>query len=383
VSRREDIDNAIWTDPDFEALSAEATLLYLWSWTNPRCGMAGIYKVSERAMTESKVMLEQVPAALDELAEAHFAFYEQQVLWVRSRVKHLRTQTPQIARSIAKDLAAISVEHPLRLMFLEVYGAVPWLSEQLEIIAPENGWDRGSLVSPRARAAVMERDGFRCKKCRATTNLTIDHILPRSAGGSGKVENLQVLCVSCNSKKGVSLTVKRPSKDTQNTPINTSDFDPQTNLDRGSRVLGQGQGTGNGKGDGGSGGKVELPADFPDELRPHLEAVFRILRALAERHNAKAVNPLSLASVLMARKHKPLVKAAYDFSAWSDGHKQPRKDVVAGYRNWLENTDDLASVERLDGANVVAIVDRQAKEPGKYELAMQARTAQILKGKAS
>jgi hypothetical protein len=36
MSRREDIDNAIWSDPDFEALEAGAKLLYLWSFTNQR-----------------------------------------------------------------------------------------------------------------------------------------------------------------------------------------------------------------------------------------------------------------------------------------------------------------------------------------------------------
>lgn len=38
--------------------------------------------------------------------------------------------------------------------------------------------------------------------CRSTKNLTIDHIIPISKGGSrGKKENWQVLCKRCNQKK--------------------------------------------------------------------------------------------------------------------------------------------------------------------------------------
>jgi hypothetical protein len=112
-------------------------------------------------------------------------------------------------------------------------------------------------------------------------------------------------------------------------------------------------------------GKVELPEDFPEELRPHLKAVYRVLRDLAQRHGARAVAPVSLANVIMARPHKPLVTAAHDFASWADGKAQRRKDVVSGYRRWLDNVDDLAGTERMPGTqpvggNVVAMPGREA-----------------------
>lgn len=92
--------------------------------------------------------------------------------------------------------------------------------------------------------------------------------------------------------------------------------------------------------------KYTLPDDFPEELRPHLIAVYKILRAFAERHAAKEVNPVALAYVVMANPRKRLVAAAHDYCAyWED--KDP-KDVVAGYKNTLKRTDTLAAIEPLD-----------------------------------
>lgn len=52
------------------------------------------------------------------------------------------------------------------------------------------------------RDAVYERDGYACRHCGATDDLALDHIHPWSRGGPDTVDNLQVLCRSCNSKKG-------------------------------------------------------------------------------------------------------------------------------------------------------------------------------------
>lgn len=66
------------------------------------------------------------------------------------------------------------------------------------------------------RARTLEADGFhtaediehiiraqkgRCAACRKKRNLTVDHIIPLSKGGSNHPSNLQMLCKSCNSAK--------------------------------------------------------------------------------------------------------------------------------------------------------------------------------------
>ena len=51
------------------------------------------------------------------------------------------------------------------------------------------------------RAAVLLRDGARCRRCRAAVNLEVDHILPLSKGGMTEESNLQTLCRRCNRRK--------------------------------------------------------------------------------------------------------------------------------------------------------------------------------------
>ncbi|MDG4708395.1 HNH endonuclease [Enterobacter hormaechei] len=58
-------------------------------------------------------------------------------------------------------------------------------------------------ISAAVKLKIFQRDGFRCKHCGTSEALTIVHIQPVSKGGSNQDENLQTLCASCNSRKGV------------------------------------------------------------------------------------------------------------------------------------------------------------------------------------
>jgi hypothetical protein len=51
------------------------------------------------------------------------------------------------------------------------------------------------------RAAVIVRDGGRCRNCSSARNLEVDHIVARSRGGSSEENNLQALCRRCNRRK--------------------------------------------------------------------------------------------------------------------------------------------------------------------------------------
>ena len=53
------------------------------------------------------------------------------------------------------------------------------------------------------RERVFNRDGRICAKCGTDEGeMHIDHIIPRKVGGDHSMDNLQVLCKSCNLRKG-------------------------------------------------------------------------------------------------------------------------------------------------------------------------------------
>lgn len=58
----------------------------------------------------------------------------------------------------------------------------------------------GSFTSEEVEALLATQGGC-CAYCRTTDKLSLDHKTPLSRGGSNWIENLQWLCISCNSRK--------------------------------------------------------------------------------------------------------------------------------------------------------------------------------------
>ncbi len=52
------------------------------------------------------------------------------------------------------------------------------------------------------RRAVFARDDWTCQYCGARSNLTVDHVVPRSKGGTSNWENIVASCAPCNRRKG-------------------------------------------------------------------------------------------------------------------------------------------------------------------------------------
>lgn len=64
-----------------------------------------------------------------------------------------------------------------------------------------------SPVTKRTRFEVFKRDEHRCRYCGATqedARLTIDHVIPRSLGGTNEPTNLVTACSDCNAGKSSS-----------------------------------------------------------------------------------------------------------------------------------------------------------------------------------
>jgi Restriction endonuclease len=52
------------------------------------------------------------------------------------------------------------------------------------------------------RHNVFKRDQFTCQYCGDSSNLTLDHLIPKSKGGKTNWTNLVTACHPCNAKKG-------------------------------------------------------------------------------------------------------------------------------------------------------------------------------------
>jgi 5-methylcytosine-specific restriction endonuclease McrA len=55
------------------------------------------------------------------------------------------------------------------------------------------------------RRAVFARDDWTCQYCGSRSNLTVDHVVPRSKGGTSNWENIVASCAPCNRRKGNAL----------------------------------------------------------------------------------------------------------------------------------------------------------------------------------
>ena len=58
-----------------------------------------------------------------------------------------------------------------------------------------------NLFNRDCREALLNKES-KCCKCESKENLTIDHIIPVTAGGKNEIKNTQILCSTCNIKKG-------------------------------------------------------------------------------------------------------------------------------------------------------------------------------------
>ncbi|PSB20575.1 HNH endonuclease [Phormidesmis priestleyi ULC007] len=64
------------------------------------------------------------------------------------------------------------------------------------------------------RTQLTHKFGSHCfwsGRCLLTEELTLDHLIPKSRGGSNSLENLRLACFSCNNSRGDSLFPPRQS----------------------------------------------------------------------------------------------------------------------------------------------------------------------------
>lgn len=132
------------------------------------------------------------------------------LLWVASIChagQHVTDGRDEIDTSTLVRLLAESGagrHHVGQLVDAELWGqAGPrWKVADWGWSAPTRPARRMNHIPAAVRAAVFLRDKAACVACGAADELHIDHIEPRSKGGTDEPSNLQVLCSRCNLIKG-------------------------------------------------------------------------------------------------------------------------------------------------------------------------------------
>ncbi|MEW6491569.1 MAG: RNA-guided endonuclease IscB [Cyanobacteriota bacterium] len=90
---------------------------------------------------------------------------------------------------------------PITTISTELVRFDPQLMQNPEISGIE--YQQGLLAGYELREYMLEKWQRRCSYCGATdTQLEIEHIIPKSRGGSNRVSNLTLSCTKCNQKKG-------------------------------------------------------------------------------------------------------------------------------------------------------------------------------------
>jgi hypothetical protein len=208
---------SIWDDQSFRSLTRDAQWLYFLLLSQPQLNQAGMIPTLPQRWTRftTGVTAEENEKALAELESAGWTCTDWGD-WDTFVSGYFEAE--QIARQPRRLIGAttaINEAHSPRLRAI----ASAELSA-LIAVAPEPQPPRGM------RAAVLERDDYQCRTCgwkpgdpvpiKKKTDrpvyrgLEIDHIYPKSLGGLDEESNFQVLCTTCNCRKGARILCPCP-----------------------------------------------------------------------------------------------------------------------------------------------------------------------------
>ena len=154
-------------------------------------------------------------ASIDTIAKALLSYDQSQIEYYELRTKNMVGKvlanngvvTPvKSGRSLSGyRLMAEGITEPQRayLMALCDTKLYEYINKRGGVIWGHRSLSKG-YVSGSIRYEVLKRAKYRCELCGAHESqaaLHIDHIIPRSKGGSDDLSNFQALCMSCNTSK--------------------------------------------------------------------------------------------------------------------------------------------------------------------------------------
>lgn len=139
--------------------------------------------------------------------------------WIAIHIASARKAVSLLYRGLAKvvlpdDYSTYTFDNWKQLSRNAVSGYISTVS--FKFVIPEvivltlyGGIPRKDM--PLTRKAIFERDDNTCQYCGKRTrreNLTIDHVIPKSRGGSDNWSNLVLACLACNAVKRDSVPVE-------------------------------------------------------------------------------------------------------------------------------------------------------------------------------
>ncbi len=180
-------DTATLDDAYFRRLSPHSRLLYFLLYFHPRGHFCGLFRLSLAHMAvDLKSTEEQTREAIGGLMFMTFMEWDsdEELIWLpRMTAAVGKFGVPQFtaARRHIESFPAVRVATNALAACTALLSSSPVGARALRIIA---------------------RDGNRCRYCRSTEDLTLDHLIPPKKGGSQQDDNLVTACRSCNSRKG-------------------------------------------------------------------------------------------------------------------------------------------------------------------------------------
>ena len=150
-------------------------------------------------------------ATIRQLAQAFLIQDESQLLYYEKRIKEMPVKVLSRHEVLKRNGELVTLN--VNRLTLEQKAQLRGLCEQkLQEYVQQKGlslWDYRLLetdpVPDDLRYKVLSAADHRCTLCGITAKerpLDVDHIIPRSRGGSNDISNLQTLCSKCNRTKG-------------------------------------------------------------------------------------------------------------------------------------------------------------------------------------